>query len=232
MGQENRFKQEEILRLVSLREVFGGFAHEIAQPLNAIMIASQVIQLKLDRSFLSEEEKYFLSQRLQIVSSQVQRASEVIENLRTFSRSGGSPTAGCCLKSAFERIHGLMGQQLAGRGIDLHCDSQIDHSLTIARFHFTEGVIVQGLAFSRDCVMNIHKWHEEHNLPYNKAITVRLLQGPSQVNIYWNLGNLPENVGVISNESHAGLQAAVNVIETAGGSLIADRTGLKIAFPT
>ena len=64
METECRLLQEDLLRLASLGEVFGGFAHEIAQPLNAIMIASQVVQLKVERSALPKEEKEFITQRL------------------------------------------------------------------------------------------------------------------------------------------------------------------------
>ncbi len=45
MESNDLLAHEDILQLTSLREVFGGFAHEIAQPLNAIMIATQVFQL-------------------------------------------------------------------------------------------------------------------------------------------------------------------------------------------
>ncbi len=82
METKNCLSQEDLLRLASLGEVFGGFAHEIAQPLNAIMIASQVVQLKVERSDLPEEEKKFVVHRLSIVTSQVQKASEIVESLR------------------------------------------------------------------------------------------------------------------------------------------------------
>jgi len=62
MEPRDRLPDEDILHLTSLEEVFGGFAHEIAQPLHTIMIASQVLQLKLARTDLADAEKEFLTQ--------------------------------------------------------------------------------------------------------------------------------------------------------------------------
>ena len=50
---------EDVLQLTAFEELFAGFAHEIAQPLNAIMIASQVIQLKMEAASLTSDEKAF-----------------------------------------------------------------------------------------------------------------------------------------------------------------------------
>ena len=48
---------EDVLQLTAFEELYAGFAHEIAQPLNAIMIASQVIQLKIEATGLTSDEK-------------------------------------------------------------------------------------------------------------------------------------------------------------------------------
>ena len=79
MADINQISQEDVLALIALREVLGGFAHEIAQPLNAIMMASQVVQLGIRRSTLLEEEKSFIAQRLDILSSQVHKAGNILE---------------------------------------------------------------------------------------------------------------------------------------------------------
>lgn len=149
METKNGLSQEDLLRLASLGEVFGGFAHEIAQPLNAIMIASQVVQLKVERSDLPEEEKKFVVHRLNIVTSQVQKASEIVESLRLFSGASFSGSGETGLKGIFEKVYGLMGQQFISRGIDLKCEC--DEALPSIRNNpnLLEGVMVQGLAFAR-----------------------------------------------------------------------------------
>ena len=65
---------DEILHLTSFKEIFGGFAHEIAQPLNALMIAAQVIQFKVEQSILLQDEKSYVLQRLDLMMKQVKRA--------------------------------------------------------------------------------------------------------------------------------------------------------------
>ena len=150
MGDTDAPSLEEILHLTSLAEVFGGFAHEIAQPLNAIMIASQVMQLKVERSALPDTEKAFMSQRLSIVAAQVQRASKVVETLRKFTRRNSNHKAGSDLEHTLREILGLMDQQFVMRGIEVMLDSTPSLSPIEADLSITERIVVQSLAFSRD----------------------------------------------------------------------------------
>jgi len=187
METKNGLSQEDLLRLASLGEVFGGFAHEIAQPLNAIMIASQVVQLKVERSDLPEEEMKFIVHRLNIVTSQVQKASGILENLRLFSGANFSGFGETGLKGIFEKIYGLMGQQFISRGIELKCEC--DEALPSIRNNpnLLEGVMVQGLAFGRDAVAALGVWHDQRNIPYKKFLTVRFTEqdGACAADILW-----------------------------------------------
>jgi phosphoglycerate-specific signal transduction histidine kinase len=224
---------EDILHLTALREVFSGFAHEIAQPLNAIMIATQVIQLKLDRSFLTEEEKAFLKQRLGIVTSQAQRASHIVENLRLFSRANASGAVPIGIREAFETIRGLMGQQFIARGIDLtwECD-QLPCS-TRESMHLIEGVIVQALAFARDCALTIGNWHERKGMPYKKAVDVHLVANNSatRMTITWDRGQFQPSDETMDCSKHIGLSIASSVMTGLGGRLESSVSALTIDFP-
>jgi C4-dicarboxylate-specific signal transduction histidine kinase len=233
MDLNNLLAHEEILHLTSLQEVFGGFAHEIAQPLNAIMIATQVIQLKLDRSFLTEEEKGFLKQRLSIVTGQAQRATQIVENLRVFSRGSACGAAQTGLKAAFQAIHGLMGQQFVGRGIELAWEFDELPPGTCENMHLIEGVIVQALAFARDSVSAISSWHEEKGMPYKKRVDVDFVRedGGSRMTITWDFGQLQPPHDMMDFAKHAGLFTASAVIAGLGGRLEPSASGLTIDFP-
>ena len=196
METKNGLPQEDLLRLASLGEVFGGFAHEIAQPLNAIMIASQVVQLKVERSDLPEEEKKFIAHRLNIVNSQVQKASQIVESLRVFSGANVSGFGETGLKGIFEKIYGLMEQQFISRGIEFRCEC--DEALPSIRNNpnLVEGVMVQGLAFARDAVAALGVWHDQRSIPYKKFLTVRFteLDGVCSADILWDSGGLPADM--------------------------------------
>jgi nitrogen-specific signal transduction histidine kinase len=224
---------EDILHLTSLREVFGGFAHEIAQPLNAIMIATQVIQLKLDRSLLTEEEKGFLKQRLSIVTGQAQRATQIVENLRVFSRGSPCGAAQKGIRAAFQAIHGLMGQQFVGRGIQLTWECAELPPGTCENMHLIEGVIVQALAFARDSVSAISSWHEEKGMLYKKKVDVRIapVDSRSRMAITWDLGELPPTYEMTGFANRAGLFTASSVIAGLGGRLEPSASELTIDFP-
>lgn len=233
MTNDNVLSHEDILHLISMKEIFGGFAHEVAQPLNAIMIASQVIQLKLDRSGLSDEEKNFLVQKLALVSSQVNRAAQIVESLRAFARGTGPRKDKIDIRTAFERVYGLMGQQFIGRGIELSWESGESLPQTGGEPNILEGVLVQGLAFVRDTVEALGKWHDEKGIDFKRMAHVRLVpvNGNSAMHAAWNSGEFPEKTQPVDTASHAGLCTARSVLSSIGGSLQTSREALLIIFP-
>lgn len=224
--------QKDILQLVSLREVFAGFAHEIAQPLNAIMIAAQVLQLRVQRGGLAEEEKQFLVNRLGIVSSQAQRASLVVDTLRSFSKPR-SPSATADIKSSFETIRSLMEQQFMGRGIDLVWECADPLPTINGDSHFVVLILIQGLAFARDSLEAIGQWHEQSGLPFSKTVTVDLiaLDGRPTARIAWSTGRAPEDSQGLAGENAVGIALAASILESMDGSLIVSANSISITFP-
>lgn len=233
MESNDLLAHEDILQLTSLREVFGGFAHEIAQPLNAIMIATQVIQLKLDRSFLTEEEKGFLRQRLSIVTDQAQRATKIVETLRVFSRGRACEPVLTGIRAAFQTVHGLMGQQFVGRGIELTWECGELPAAACENMHLIEGIIVQALAFARDSVAAIGSRYEKERLRYEKRVDVRIAPAESgtRMTITWDTGQLPPTDEMTDFAKHPGLFTASSIIAGLGGRLVPTASGLTVDFP-
>ena len=232
MENKNGLPLEDLVRLASLGEVFGGFAHEMAQPLNAIMIASQVVQLKVERSALPEEEKAFIVRRLNTVTSQVQKASGIVENLRIFSGANISGIGETGLKEIFEKIYGLMGQQFISRGIELNCKYEKALLSIRSNPNLVEGIMVQGLAFARDAIAALGVWHDQRGIPYKKILTVRFREqtGVSAADILWESGALPADVSVMDAQHHTGLATAGKVLASMGGRLEATGSALKITL--
>jgi signal transduction histidine kinase len=232
MEENGTLSPEEMLYLVSLREVFGGFAHEMAQPLNAIMIAAQVVQLKLDRTLLTDEEKGFLKHRLNIVTSQVQRAAEIVESLRIFSRGAGARGQETGIKGIFEKILGLMGQQFVNRGIDLTWVCDESSPTKCENLSLLDGIIIQSLAFARDSVSAIASLHEREGKSYTKRVRVRLTSGDcsSSIRIEWDAGELRLSHEITDIAKHIGLHSARSVISDLGGRLEKSDSGLAINF--
>lgn len=225
--------REDLLHLASLGEVFGGFFHEIAQPLNAIMIAAQVIQLKAQNSSLPEEEKTFLDRRLDIVSSQVQRATQMVESLRLFSSATACYPEEANIEEVLERVLEFMRTQFLKRGIDVAL--QCGGSLPRIRndLHVTENIVVQILAYARDSVEAIVQWHEAQGAPYEKVVTINLTEDreASAIHVSWGFGKLPTDAVMIDPKSRVGLVTADLVLQSAGGILETQISGVVARIP-
>ena len=112
MDEPNKSSHHEnVMRLSLFPEILGGLSHELAQPLNAITLACEVMRLKIERSSLSSEEKDFFDVRLQGVKTQVTKAGSLIDNLRFFFNEHSTDTTTTDVPKALERVTGLVGQQ-------------------------------------------------------------------------------------------------------------------------
>jgi len=224
---------EEVLQLTSLREIFGAFAHEIAQPLNAIMIAAQVIQLRVQRSSLPEEEKSFLAHRMGIVSSQVQRASGVVEGLRAFSRGLSGRGDQTDVSSLFKEVYRLMGQQFMGRGIEVAWAPLDSLPLVALENSVAERILVQAMAFARDSMDALASWHEEGDIHFKKALDVKFLpeSDGSAIIISWGSGELAGGESPLESGDYPGLVAAGNILAARGGKMEIFRNTVVLFFP-
>ncbi len=224
---------EDVLQLTAFEELFAGFAHEIAQPLNAIMIASQVIQLKIEATGLTGDEKAFFGQRLDIITSQIQKVSRLLESFRAFSRRGlsesGTPAD---VHTVFTRIYSLMSQQFTARGIQVGVEAADPLPPILKQFAKIEGAIVQGLAFTRDTISAIGQWHREAGIEYEKSLQVRLIEveGTPGMHLLWNNGQIPESAITVHPDHHLGLVAAGSVLKTIGGKIETGDTSLRFIF--
>jgi signal transduction histidine kinase len=233
MQDKGPWSAEDLLHLSSVQELFGGFAHEVAQPLNAIMIASQVLQLKVQRSALSQEEKSFLSQRLGIVASQVQRATQIVDGLRHFVAGGADYGSPSDIAGAYERIRSLMDQQFMGRGIDMRLESAGSLLPVKMNLHEAESVLVHCLAFVRDSLEEIGRRHEGQSPPFQKTavMTFGSRQNVSVVSVQWSMGSLPPGEAPIDPEERTGLMTARSVLRSQGGDLRTSPSSLEAIIP-
>ncbi len=232
MEPTDRLPDKDILHLTSLKEVFSGFAHEMAQPLHTIMMASQVLQLKLARTDLHEEEKEFISERLNVVTSQVQRATQIVQNLRAFGRGTLPDPSGMDIQGICRHIHGLMGQQFAGRGIELVWSTDEPLPQVKEDPPLLEGILIQGLAYARDAAAALDAWHKAREKEYKKSVTVSIT-GQESLNavISWTPGEDSSDVALPKAGARPGLVAAASILKPAGGSIQTGRAGIIIQFP-
>jgi histidine kinase len=121
---ELKLKQQEMqliqsAKLAGLGEMATGVAHELNQPLNNIGLLASRISRRLDRA---APEAKFILERLEKVQEQVQRASKIIEQLRTFGRPAEMSVTSFPVRRPLDAVLDLLRQQLVDRRIHLEVD--------------------------------------------------------------------------------------------------------------
>jgi hypothetical protein len=190
------------------------------------------MQLKVDRSNLSDSEKIFLIQRLTTVASEVQRASNILDGFRDFVRGGGSLSGETDIASVFKRMYSLMESQFLLRGIKLVLECEGNQRPIAKNLPAIERMIVHCLTYARDCLGQIGDWHEEHGLSYDRNLWINLVQrdGVNSLRIRWDLGRLSDGSKLCQPSAHVGLMNTKSVLESGGGSFDAADEGLTVVF--
>jgi C4-dicarboxylate-specific signal transduction histidine kinase len=232
MGRPETVEPEDFIRLTALEELLGGVAHEINQPLNAIMIASQVIRLRVERSHLAEDQEAFLTERLDLISSQAMKAAQIVEKFRNLGASDESGQGETRFRELFDHIRDLMGQQFVSRGIDLNCEIHDPTPLVKGPPQPLLGIMVQALAFARDTVQAIGNWHDKNDIAYKRSLKVTLSdeQGRCVFHLDWDRGQISNLTDVIDPTAYAGLKAADSILSSGGGGLKLYPGALRIVF--
>lgn len=223
---------DEIIRLKALREIVGGFAHEISQPLNAIMIATQVLKLGTERSGMPQEERTFFLQRLDLVGSQIRKAGNTIELLRRFIKGQVSSDEGLELKGVIETILSLMGQQLSGRGIRVVRDLGDAPQITRLDLQSAESLLVRCLACARDRIESVGRKYDLKSLPYDKVLEIRLFgtgEGP-QIFMQWqDTFSLDDEER--TDDIQTSLRGEADALSDSGGFIQFTKNGIVLHFP-
>lgn len=106
-------------RLTALGTMAAGVAHELNQPLNSILVTSDSLLYSLDNGLPITTND--LRRGLDLISSQVDRMSNVISNIRNFSREEKEILdESVSISEAVENVLSMIGRQLEVHGITMH----------------------------------------------------------------------------------------------------------------
>ena len=76
----------QIEKMASLGQLSATVAHELNNPMAGILTYSKLIQKKLDKNFLSEQEKSSILKHLKMIETESARSGEIVKNMLLFSR--------------------------------------------------------------------------------------------------------------------------------------------------
>ena len=221
-------------KLATLGEMATGIAHELNQPLGVIRMASNNCIKRIAKGHLDPE---YLTGKLERMSDQTERASQIINHMRIFGRTADGEDRTFDLIGALENACDLMGTQLASAGVGL------SRQLPDTRIHVTgqqvmfEQVILNLLSNARDAM-------EANDSDTPSRIMVSLSEpGPDQISVIVEDtgGGIPEAVldrlfdpffttKPPGKGTGLGLSISYGIIRDMGGSIAATNSDVGARF--
>jgi len=163
-------------KMKSLGEMSAGIAHELNQPLNAIKMGSDFLGMMVEqkRGIPSED----LHQVVTEMSTQVDRAAEIINTLRSFGRKAELVMERVDINKPIQAVFSLVGRQFELDNI--HMQLELDKGIQpiMAHDNRLQQVFFNLVANARDAISE-----KKERLPGHKAgkILIRTYQESNQV---------------------------------------------------
>lgn len=126
-------------KMAGLGQMVAGIAHELNQPLNFIRLAVDNLKERVARDMFDKER---LTQKFDQVTSHVERAAAIIQQMRVFGRSSSEPPQPVRLGEVIDSVLIMIRPQLAGHGISVDT-SEVDQAQMVqARPNSLEQVLL------------------------------------------------------------------------------------------
>ncbi len=137
-------------KMTNLEKMSAGIAHEINQPLNAIKMGSEYLNMMTERKLPIKEDDF--SMVLDEISTQVSRAAEIVGRLKTFSRKADFSREVIDVNTCVRSVGKIIGRQITLQNIDL--DLKLDDSIptVLAHNNRMEQVIFNLVTNARDAI--------------------------------------------------------------------------------
>jgi len=137
-------------KMTSLGQMSAGIAHELNQPLNAIKIGNEYLQVMVESGRDLSPDK--LHQVAREVSDQVSRASAIIDRLRQFGRKSEFETEIVDINATIRVVYQIIDQQLKLQYIHVELDLDPDIPAILAQTNRLEQVFFNLLTNAGDSI--------------------------------------------------------------------------------
>lgn len=137
-------------KMTTLGEMSAGIAHELNQPLNAIKMGNEFIDMMIEKKGTIPEKK--LLQIVKEVSSQVDRAVDIIRRLRDFGRKADFTKEKININKPVQGVLDIIERQLRLQNIDIQLKIDEDIPPILAHHNRIEQVIFNLITNARDAI--------------------------------------------------------------------------------
>ena len=137
-------------KMTTLGEMSAGIAHEINQPLNAIKMGSEFLEMMIEKNERIPEAD--LVQVVGEVSRQVDRAETIIRRLRDFGRKADFSKEKVMINDPVTSVLDIIGRQLQLQNIDIRLELGKHLPPILAHHNRIEQVIFNLLTNARDAI--------------------------------------------------------------------------------
>ncbi|GAB1410092.1 ATP-binding protein [Desulfovibrionales bacterium] len=118
-------------KMKTLGEMSAGIAHEINQPLNAIKMGSEYLNLLIEHDLDVTSEQ--IQEMATEISQQVDRATDIINNLRAFGKKSGLVMEKVDINGPIRGVLSIIGRQFSIQRINIRLD--LDEHLPLITGH-------------------------------------------------------------------------------------------------
>lgn len=176
VGRDNtevRRSQQQLTqsaKMATLGEMATGLAHEINQPLNVMRMAIVNVLKRLGNG---DAQIDYLTEKLQRIDAQVQRAARVVDHMRVFGRRSEVEQQPFDPAQAVEGTLSLLSEGLRGKGVEIKL-TQADSAVQVTGYaDQLEQVLINLMVNARDALLSrkekqpdLRPWialHTEHD---------------------------------------------------------------------
>lgn len=217
-------------KMASLGEMASGMAHEINNPLSAILVKMEVLMVMMKEKGIENGE---IISEIQKIKTIVGRISKIVNGLRTFSRSSESdPFEPVLLKQVLNETLDLCAEKIKGKGIVITVD-EVPDVLIICRPGQISQVLLNLLNNSSDAIENNpDKWIRIAFEEVNERVKVKIIDS--------GRGIAPEIASRMmepffttkdpNKGTGLGLSISKGIVEEHLGSLWLDTTNVNTCF--
>jgi len=176
-------------KMKTLGEMSAGIAHELNQPLNAIKMGSEFLEMITERG--QDLCQRNLLEVVQETSRQVDRATAIIQRLRDFGRKSDLSRDQISVNQPIKNVLEILGKQLQLQNIEVEFDLGEGIAPVLAHRNRLEQVVFNLLTNARDA---LNQKSEKENDGDRRWIQIRTLQkdGRAVIQISDNGTGIPE----------------------------------------